>query len=174
MEKHALSRSTHADAPHPTAVFAFPELFPADIRLLLDIETHTAIFLSLQEGETLPRFRSVPLTPASATIFLALLQAYPFHCSHQSLYRSLYPSPECTDDDAWWEQIKDLALPLIRRALKTLAPALKTCGLQAISLRGLGYLLAPATMPKGPREGLTPEGNHRPSGFPLIHIPCFP
>ena len=144
MEKHPSSQSTHADGAQPASVFAFPELFPAGMRLLLDGETHTAFFISLDGGESLPLLRSVPLTPASATVFLALLKAYPLHCSHRSLYRALYPSTEHIDEDAWWGQVKDLALPMMRRALKTLLPALRTCGLQVVSLRGQGYLLTSA------------------------------
>ena len=166
MEKRRPSQST--------AVFAYPELFPADMRLLLDGETHTALFVSLEAGDARPVFRSLPLTPASATIFLALLQAYPAYCSHRVLYRCLYPSPESDDEDAWWGQVKDLALPMIRRALKTLLPALRICGLQVVSLRGQGYLLTSATTAKERQEEAPQEGKTGPSccTLPSIRAPC--
>jgi hypothetical protein len=173
MEKHPSPQSTSGETTQAVAVFAIPELFSADMQLRLDVETHTALFLSLQGGEAFPLVRSVSLTPASTRIFLALLQAYPWHCSHQSLYRVLYPSPERADDDDWWEQVKDLALPMIRRALKKLAPALRTGGVQVIALRGQGYLLAPA-MRQTPHQGeAADERKTHPSccSLPLIRAP---
>jgi biotin operon repressor len=176
MEKRLSSQSANAYAAQPASVFTLPDLLPANMRLLLDPETHTAILLSLEGAESLPLFRSVPLTPASASVFLTLLQAYPLHCSHRSLYRSLYPSPESDDDDAWWGQVKDLALPMVRRALKALLPALRICGLQVVSLRGQGYILASATMQKEDQEASThEEKKHSPCfSIPLIRAPCLP
>lgn len=173
MEKHPSPQSTYRNATQAASVFAIPELFSTSMQLRLDVETHTALFVSLQGGEAFPQVRSVPLTPASARLFLALLQAYPWHCSHQSLYLALYPSPERVDDADWWEQVKDLALPMIRRALKKLAPALRTGGVQVISLRGQGYLLAPATR-QTPQQGEAPdERKTHPScrSLPLIRAP---
>ena len=171
MEKHPSNQSTPGDAPQAAIVFAIPELFSTDMQLRLDVETHTALFVFLQGGEAFPQIRSVSLTPASTRLFLALLQAYPWPCSYQSLYRALYPSPKRADDDDWWEQVKDLALPMIRRALKKLAPALRTGGVQVIALRGQGYLLAPATR-QIPHQGEAPdETKTHPSALPLIRDP---
>lgn len=57
MEKHPLFQSAYGEVAQAAAVFAFPELFSADMRLLLDIETHTALFISLQGREALPLIR---------------------------------------------------------------------------------------------------------------------
>ncbi len=168
MEKHPSPPSTQA-----ATVFVIPELFQADVQLRLDVETSTALFLSLQSGEAFPQIRSVSLTPASTRLFLALLQAYPWPCSYQSLYRVLYPSPKRTDDDDWWEQVKDFALPTIRRALRKLAPALRTGGVQAIALRGQGYLLASAMRQTPIQEEAPDERKTHPSccSLPLIRDP---
>ncbi|HEU5376970.1 MAG TPA: helix-turn-helix domain-containing protein [Ktedonobacteraceae bacterium] len=175
MEKHPSPQSTSGDTTQAASVFAIPELFQADMQLRLSVETHTALFVSLQGGEAFPQIRSVSLTPASTRLFLALLQAYPWPCSYQSLYHVLYPSPKRTDDNDWWEQVKDLALPMIRRALKKLAPALRAGRVQVIALRGQGYLLAPATR-QTPRQGEAPdERKTHPSccSLPLIRAPVW-
>jgi hypothetical protein len=130
----------------PAYVFDFPGMLPADTRLLLDPVTHTAILLSVVGVESFPMFRSFPLTPSAEQVFLSLLQAYPRYCSHRSLFLALYPDTASNDEHAWVQE-KDLAIPLIRRALKSLLPTLRACGLQAISLRGRGYMLAATTKP---------------------------
>jgi hypothetical protein len=91
-------------------------------------------------------FRSFPLTPSAEQVFLSLLQAYPRYCSHRSLFLALFPETASNDEHTWLQE-KDLAIPLVRRALKSLLPTLRACGLQAISLRGRGYMLAAATKP---------------------------
>jgi len=130
--------SQAAQAAH---VFANPSLLPAQTRLLLDPENHTALLVSLEGAALSPLFRSFPLTPSATQVFLSLLQAYPHACSHQALFRALYPEA-CSPDEQAWDQEKDLAIPLIRRALKSLLPTLRGCGLQAVALRGQGYVLA--------------------------------
>src|SRR5579885_988455 len=168
MEKRPSSASTHADPAHLSHVFVFPDVFPSHCQLFLDRNTHVAVLLFREETESPPLLRFVPLTPTSANIFLALLHAYPLHCTHQSLYRSLYPSSGGTDEDLWWDQMKAFALPIIRRALKTLGPALRSCGLRVVSLRGEGYLLAHAP---GPQEQTEQTNRSLCSSAPLVRAP---
>jgi hypothetical protein len=151
MEKRLLFQQSTPRYTLPTAVFTLPGILPADRRLLLDPEMHTAILLSLEGSDAVPIFSSFQLTPSATTIFLTLLQAYPQYCSYQSLFRSLYPSTLARDEgECVWE--KDLAVPSVRRALKALLPALRSLGLQVISLRSQGYVLAALTDPRALRE----------------------
>jgi hypothetical protein len=129
--------------PESTAIAAQAMFdLPAGKRLLLDMEKRTAIVLSQEEGGSSCLFHTFLLPPTAAPIFLVLLQTYPRHCTHRILFRALYPQIGNIDEQGW-DQERNLAIPLIRRALKSLLPALRGCGLQAISLRGQGYVLAP-------------------------------
>ncbi len=146
MEKHLVFQPATARYASPASVFVLPGILPADRRLLLDPETHTAILLALEGSDAVPMFRSFQLTPSATAVFFTLLQAYPHYCSYQSLFHSLYPpGPAPSEREQVWE--KELALPPVRRALKKLLPALRSFGLQVISLRGQGYVLASAHAP---------------------------
>jgi len=126
-----------------TYCFADP-LFPDRIWLLLDLSARTAVLLRLGEGESVSLLRSRQLTPSGAKVFLALLQAYPQHCEFARLFASLdLPQPEKETmygekHGADWE----IAVRPVRRAIATLAPMLAAFGLQLLSLRNRGYLLA--------------------------------
>src|SRR5260370_39841714 len=93
MERFSPERPTTRQSDSLAHVFVFPELFAAHTLLLLDREAHTALLLSLEEGEKIPSLRSFPLTPSAARVFLALLQAYPRHCAHRALFAALYQLP---------------------------------------------------------------------------------
>jgi hypothetical protein len=123
-------------------VYAPTELLPVNRRLVLDPEMRTVLLLSLNEEAETPFFRTFLLSPSATPMFLALLQHYPHHCPHRELFAMLYPHGRHLDESTW-EQERNLAIPLIRRALKSLLPILRECGLQALSVRGQGYVLAP-------------------------------
>ena len=128
--------------PH-TYSFTAP-LFPEHLQLLLNLSVRTAVLLRLSEDESISLLHSQLFTPSGAKIFLALLQTYPKHCEFTHLFACLdLPQPEAkplysrkrrTD----WE----LAIRPVRRAIAALAPLLPGFGLQTISLRNKGYLLA--------------------------------
>jgi hypothetical protein len=117
-----------------------PELLSADMRLLLDSCSNTVILLHLENADLAASHSSFQLTPSAMRVFLLLLQAYPAYCSYQSLFLALYPLAQEQEANRIWQ--RDLALRPIRRALVALSPALRGLGLQAISLRGQGYVLA--------------------------------
>src|SRR5579885_1388497 len=128
-------------AASPALVFPLPGLLPADRRLLLDPETHTAIVLTIEGSDAVPMVRSFSLPPSATRVFLTLLQAYPHYSSFQSLFRSLYPSSSAQDrQEPAWERA--LSVTPVRRALKALLPMLRSLGWQVVSLRGQGYVLA--------------------------------
>jgi hypothetical protein len=130
--------SRNASSVH---LFALPELLPASVRLLLDVQTSTALLFRLEGTEVAPFPHSFPLTPSSARVLFALLEAYPRYCSYRSLFALLYPLPsEQEEPGRWWQQ--ELAVRPIRRALVTLLPLLRFLDLQVVSLRGQGYVLA--------------------------------
>ena len=62
-------------------VFALPEILPARVRVVLDVDSRTALLLHLDGEGITPLLHSFQLTPSAARVFLALLQAYPQHCS---------------------------------------------------------------------------------------------
>lgn len=127
-------------------VFALPEILPGGARVVLDVQSHVAFLLNVENTETTSLLHSFQLTPSAARVFLALLQAYPQHCSYQSLLTVLYPfSPE-GPSSAWECHVRP-----VRRALVALTPALRAFGLEVVALRRHGYLLAPA-----PRLSETP------------------
>ena len=147
MEKHVLFQPTIKRAALPASVFLLPGILPADRRLLFDPETHTVLLLTVAGSDAVPMFQSFQVPPSASRVFFTLLQAFPQYCSHQTLFRSLYPQIPEEDQQEWnWQQM--LAVPLVRRALKALLPVLRGCGLQAISLRGQGYVLAAITHPQ--------------------------
>lgn len=139
MKNHSLFRPTSPRAIAPAWTFALPGLLPTDRRLLLDPPTRSAIVMALPGSEVVPSLQIFALTPSATRILLTLLQAYPLSCSHQALFRSLYPLRAPRREEVW---DKDLALPPVRRALKTLMPTLRAMGLQTLALRGQGYVLA--------------------------------
>ena len=100
-------------------VFAHADLLPANRRLMLDPDMRTVLLLSLEEEEGDPFFRTFQLPPTATPVFLALLQRYPHHCTHRELFAMLYPDSWNLDEHAW-EQERELAIPLIRQALKSL------------------------------------------------------
>ncbi|HEU5376343.1 MAG TPA: hypothetical protein VFV38_12940 [Ktedonobacteraceae bacterium] len=152
MEERVFCEPTSSSA----SVFVLPGLLPAEQRLLLDPETHTALLLTVAGADAFSWFRFFPLTPSATQVFLTLLQAYPRACSYQSLFRSLYPLASTHEErEEVWES--KLAVPPIRRALKALLPTLRSLGWQVISLRGQGYLLACAGEPAS-----TPRAQGRP------------
>ncbi|HEU5378023.1 MAG TPA: helix-turn-helix domain-containing protein [Ktedonobacteraceae bacterium] len=123
-------------------VFALPEILPERVRVVLDVNSRMALLLDLDGEETAPLLHSSQLTPSAARVFLALLQAYPQHCSYQALLAVLYPSSPEGSSSAWDRHVRP-----IRRALVALAPVLRAFGLEVVSLRGHGYLLASAPHP---------------------------
>ncbi len=142
MEKHrGYPSQPEVLAVSTPIVFAHASLLPAGRRLLLDPKMRMVVLLSLEEEGEVPSFRTFRLPPTATPILLALLQRYPHQCTHRELFHVLYPHGRTLDEHAW-EQERDLAIPLIRRALKSLLPTLRGCGLQALSLRGQGYVLA--------------------------------
>lgn len=127
--------------PH-TYAFAAP-LFPEHIRLFLDLSTRTVVLLRFGKGESVLLLRSQKLTPSGIIIFLALLQAYPKHCTFEKLFACLdLPQPlmgmtHGSKHGANWE----LVVRPVRRAIAVLTPVLPAFGLQTTSLRNKGYLL---------------------------------
>lgn len=119
-------------------MFALPEILPERTRVFLDLHSRTAILLNLDNGEPAPLLHSFQLTPSAARVFLALLQAYPQHCSYQTLLA--VPASQGEPSPVWEQHVRP-----IRRALVVLSPVLRAFGLDVIALRGHGYLLASAT-----------------------------
>jgi hypothetical protein len=136
-----MKRKTPSSVPAFTKMeaqeFPLPDILPEHTRLLLDVHTRT-VLLFHQDSQDTPVLYSCQLAPSAARIFLALLQAYPQHCPHQTLFTALYSASQ----EALYDQ--EYHLRSIRRALMALAPVLQALGLAAVSLRGRGYVLAPA------------------------------
>ncbi|HET8846723.1 MAG TPA: hypothetical protein VFN35_34995 [Ktedonobacteraceae bacterium] len=126
--------------PSTQIVFAPSEVLAAGKRLVVDVETRTVLLLTSEDANTV--FRTFLLPPTGAPLFLTLLQHYPHPCSHRELFTALYPHSRSMNEQAW-NQERGRALPQIRRALKSLLPVLRGCELQALALRGQGYVLAP-------------------------------
>lgn len=122
-------------------VFSLPELFPSHTHLLLNASTSTAILLRLEGTALASCHRAFQLTPSATRILWSLLRAYPAPCSYRSLFLALFP--QASEENRFWEH-EEGRRP-VRRALVTLLPFLRGCGLRAVSLRGQGYILAPTT-----------------------------
>ena len=135
--------SNPSSPPVAASVFALPGLLPDGIRLLVDPVTRCVIVIPVIGMEPDSLLRSYPLSPSATQLFFALLQAYPHHCSYHMLFRTLYPCALeiAAHDNAWDRQIM---LHAVRRARKALMPVLRACGLQALAVRGQGYVLAAA------------------------------
>lgn len=140
-------RSSPGSASLPTSkaahVFTLPEILPERVQVILDVNARMALLLKLCGEETDPLLYAFQLTPSAARVFLALLQAYPQHCSYPALLAALYPSSPENPSSAWDHHVRP-----IRRALVALAPVLRAFGLDVIALRGHGYLLASAPHPR--------------------------
>lgn len=100
----------------PSALaFPLPGILPRQTRLLLDREAHLAILLSFNSTELIPALSLFPLTPSATRVLFSLLQAYPEHCSHRTLFSALFPlTQQSAEEERIWE--KSLALRPIRRA----------------------------------------------------------
>ncbi len=156
-----------------TACFA-DSLFPDHIQLLLDFSTRTAVLLRSDEGGAVSLLHSQQLTPSGFNVFLALLQAYPRPCLFTTLFACLaLPQPKVTPEvlpfngrDPDWV----IAVRPLRRVVSTLTPMVSAFGLQVISLRNKGYLLAldihawPSSLANG--GPLQSEGEKPPSAAP--------
>lgn len=118
--------------------------------MLVDPVTRTALVFSLVSGETAPLVRTFALTPSGTRVLLALLRAYPSFCSHRDLFLALSPQTAAHEESEDGVDHARNLLP-VRRALKSLLPMLRACGLRAVALRGQGYLLA-AAVPPGTRD----------------------
>lgn len=136
--------SNPSSPPVAASVFALPGLLPDGIRLLVDPVTRCVIVIPVIGMEPDSLLRSFPLSPSATHLFLALLRAYPHHCSYHALFRTLYPcaSGITAHNNAWDRQIMRHA---VRRARKALMPVLRECGLQALAVRDQGYVLAAAS-----------------------------
>jgi hypothetical protein len=134
-------QSPTTQEPSLASLFLFVEMLPADRRLLLDPGAHTAILFKGDGAWGDLQFHSFSLTPSAAQLFFTLLQAYPHYCSYHMLFCALYASTPRQDELGRIEDSTLMVLP-VRRALKTLLPTLRSLGLQVISLRGQGYVLA--------------------------------
>lgn len=121
--------------------FTLPGILPERTWILLDTHARMVIFLKLDSKEATPLFRAFPLTPSATRVFLALLRSYPQCCPYQTLLCALYPASQEEHAPAWEHHVRP-----IRRALVALAPVLQTLGLDAIALRGHGYMLVPAAL----------------------------
>lgn len=160
MKKCPPCQPISAHAALAASVFLLPGILPTDRKLLLDRETRTALLIAVEGSDAVPAVRSFLLTPSSTTVFFALLQAYPQYCSYQSLFRARSASTAAQNQQSWnWD--KAFAVPPIRRALKTLLPTLRSLGLQVVSLRGQGYVLASA---QEPGEHAQPHGGQKDTG----------
>lgn len=122
-------------------LFPLPEMLPQNVRLLLHVETNTALLLRIEEGEVTSCHGLFHLPPSATRIFLCLLQAYPEACSYHALFLTLYPLSQKHHTEQVWEREHDLALRPIRRALASLSPVLRCFSLHVASLRGWGYVL---------------------------------
>jgi hypothetical protein len=154
MKKNALN-TTISPSRSSALVFTLPGILPEQIHFLLDQEARMAMLLSVDDIQSVPSLCSFQLTPSSTRVLLSLLQAYPGHCSHQELFDALFPLPQQDKYERAWD--KNLAIRPIRRALAALTPALHAFSLQAISLRGRGYVLA-AAIGSLAREPLSQKG----------------
>lgn len=141
MPKRLAARVRVAGVPQAQD-FALPGLLPPHLRVLLDLHTRTALVLDLDPQAPSLLLHSAALSPSSAALLLALLQAYPSLCPYPRLYRSLYPETPPKADFPWPQAV---GLRSIRRALWLLAPALRDLGLAAFAVRGRGYLLTGAS-----------------------------
>lgn len=127
-----VARKAPTSTPVRTKIFALSK----QSSVLFDIRSRTALLLHQEGGDPVPL---LPLSPSASRVFLALLQAYPQYCSHQTLLAALYPAVQETPDLGWEQHVRP-----IRRALHRLAPVLQAFGLEVVALRRRGYLLAPS------------------------------
>ncbi len=148
-------------------VFLLPEILPEQTRILLDSHSRTALLLHLDCGEAAPLLYSFQLTPSAARIFLALLQTYPQYCPYPTLFAALYPAAQGESSQMWEQQVRP-----IRRALVALTPALRAFGLEAVALRGHGYVLASLSSAKD--SAVSAPASRNASGQPPTDpSPCF-
>lgn len=101
---------------------------PEGTQLAFDPGTHVALLLDA--GAPL---RAAVLSGQAAGLLLALLDAYPDHCTHRRIFARLSPM-EAFD--------RSIARRPIRRAVQQARRALRPLGLTVIALRHQGYVLA--------------------------------
>lgn len=148
-EKRSVSLSSSKNMEREAQVFTLPGILPEQTWIQLDAHARMVMLLSLDSGKAAPVLHAFPLTPSAARVFLALLRAYPQHCPYQTLLSALYPASQDEYEPRWEHRVRP-----IRRALAALAPVLQTFGLDAVALRGRGYVLAPAAPSSKKKQAL--------------------
>ena len=148
-------------------IFSLPELFPPHTHLLLNVSTSTAILLRFEGTDLASCHRAFQLTPSATRVLWSLLRTYPAPCTYRLLFRALFP--QAGEEKRFWET--EGGRRPVRRALVTLLPFLRGCGLRAVSLRGQGYILAPMAWPPhwiraSLRSEQASEGGITPIGIP--------
>jgi len=115
-------------------------LLPANQTLVVNPSIRTATLLSLTpEGET-QIVAQEHFSPNGMLVLVPMLQAYPHYCPYEVLLASL-SSLSLDDALKQLQDIHDIAIRPVRRAINSLIAGLHDLGLQVRSIRNAGYLV---------------------------------
>jgi hypothetical protein len=115
-------------------------LLPAHQILVVNPSIRTATLIShAPDGET-QVIAQQHFSPNGMLILVPLLQSYPYYCPYEVLLASLF-SLSLDEARQQLQDIRDIAIRSIRRAIGSLIAGLRALGLQVRSIRNAGYLV---------------------------------
>jgi hypothetical protein len=115
-------------------------LLPAHQILVVNPSIRTATLIShAPDGET-QVIAQQHFSPNGMLVLVPLLQAYPHYCPYEVLLASL-SSLSLDDALKQLQDIHDIAIRPVRRAINSLIVGLHALGLQVRSIRNAGYLV---------------------------------
>ncbi len=116
-------------------------LLPANRTLVVNPSMRAATLISqTPEGEA-QIVAQQHFSPNGMRILVPLLQAYPHYCPYEVLLASLF-SLSLEEARRQLQDMRDIAIRPVRRAINNLTAGLRALGLQVRSLHSAGYLVA--------------------------------
>ncbi len=115
-------------------------LFPANQTLVVNPAKRTATLLSHTPGRKPEIVAQHHFSPNGMRVLVPLLQAYPHYCPYDVLLASL-GSMSLEDARRQMQDMWEIAIRLVRRAITGLKGGLRDFGLQVRSIWSAGYLV---------------------------------
>jgi len=97
------------------------------------------LFSHAPEGET-QVIAQQHFSPNGMLVLVPLLQSYPYYCPYEVLLASLF-SLSLDEARKQLQDIRDIAIRSVRRAIDSLIAGLRALGLQVRSIRNAGYFV---------------------------------
>ena len=119
---------------------ALDGLLQAQQILVVNPSIRTATLLSHAPDGEAQVIAQQHFSPNGMLVLVPLLQSYPYYCPYEVLLASLF-SLSLDEARRQLQDIRDIAIRSVRRAIGSLIAGLRALGLQVRSIRNAGYLV---------------------------------